>query len=96
MSSNVQMLAPEAEVFGATLRRLREERKPLTQEQLAHAAGLTTNYYSDLERGVKTASLTTILQLAFALNVPPADLLADFTSREVRRIAKPLVQKRLK
>lgn len=96
MSSNAHMPAPEAEVFGATVRRLREERKPLTQEQLAHAAGLTTNYLSDIERGVKVPSLTTILQIAHALDLPAADLLRDFTPTQVRRLVKPLVQKRLR
>jgi transcriptional regulator with XRE-family HTH domain len=72
--------APEAEIFGKTLRKVRESREPkLTQEDLAHQAGLTTNYVSDLERGVKVPSLTTILQLSHALGCAPSDLLADFT-----------------
>jgi transcriptional regulator with XRE-family HTH domain len=69
--------SPEAEIFGKTLRRLREERG-LTQEKLAHAAGLTTSYTSDLERGLKVPSLTTILALAGALQVEPVEMLRDF------------------
>jgi transcriptional regulator with XRE-family HTH domain len=71
---------PEAEIFGRTLRTLREERK-LTQEKLAQAAGLTTSYISDLERGMKVPSLTTILQLAAALRLQPPELLEDFRTR---------------
>lgn len=74
----------EAELFGRTLRGLREERG-MTQEKLAHAAGLTTNFTSDLERGKKVPGLTTIIRLAFALGVPPGDLLIDFSEANVRR-----------
>lgn len=89
MRSNESVAAPEAEVFGKTLRRIREAREPkLTQEALAHQAGLTTNYLSDIERGVKVPSLTTILQLAHALGVLPGDLLADFTPAQLRRVLK--------
>lgn len=87
MRSNEDVPAPEAEIFGKTLRRLREERGQ-TQEGVAHAAGLTTNYMSDLERGMKVPSLTTILQLAQALNVAPGELLADFSPAQLRRVVK--------
>lgn len=94
MQSNDGMPAPEAEVFGATLRRIRQAREPkLTQESLAHDAGLTTNFLSDLERGAKVPSLTTILQLAHALNVPPTELLTDFTAALVRKAVKPHLKK---
>lgn len=77
----------EGDVFGVTLRRLRE-RGGFSQQSLSSAAGLTTNFLSDLERGVKVASLTTIIKLAYALNCPPADLLVDFTPALVTRIAR--------
>jgi transcriptional regulator with XRE-family HTH domain len=90
--SNDAMPALEAELFGKTLRAIRETREPkLTQEALAHAAGLTTNYLSDVERGRKIPSLTTILQLAYGLECPPADLLAGFTTAELGKIVKPLI-----
>ena len=73
-------LSPEGAVFGATVERLRKATH-LTQEQLAGAAGLTTNYVSDIERGKKVPSLTTILRLADGLSVAPADLLADFRAQ---------------
>jgi transcriptional regulator with XRE-family HTH domain len=89
MESNDDVAALEAAIFGKTLRRIRESRQPkLTQEQLAHAAGLTTNYLSDMERGRKVPSLTTILQLAHALHIQPADLLTDFTSPVIGRFVK--------
>lgn len=89
MQSNDGMPAPEAEVFGRTLRAIREAREPkLTQEQLAHAAGLTTNYVSDLERGTKVPSLTTILLLAHALGIYPGELFIDFQPNILSRIKK--------
>ncbi|HEX7152211.1 MAG TPA: helix-turn-helix transcriptional regulator [Thermoanaerobaculia bacterium] len=76
---------PEAELFGKTLRKLRQA-KELTQERLAGAAGLTTGYVNTVERGMQVPSLTTILKLAHALGVTPSELLSDFTSAAVRRL----------
>jgi transcriptional regulator with XRE-family HTH domain len=75
----------EAEIFGATVRRLRLERG-WTQEHLADAAGLTTTYVGQLERGVKVASLTVVLRLARGLGVPPTELLGDFTPGVMRTL----------
>ena len=76
---------PEAELFGKTLRKLRQA-KELTQERLAGAAGLTTGYVNTVERGMQVPSLTTILKLAHALGVTPSELLSDFTPAAVRRL----------
>lgn len=75
----------EAEIFGSTIRRLRLERG-WTQEHLAHAAGLTTTYVGQVERGAKVASLTVVLRLARGLGVPPAELLGDFTPAVLRSL----------
>lgn len=77
--------APEARKFGEAVRRLRSARG-LTQERLAQASDLTTNYVSDIERGQTMVSLNTILKLSFGLDCTPADLLADFTLPAVRRL----------
>lgn len=45
-------VASEAEIFGKRARQLRLA-AGWTQEQLAEAAGITTTYTSDLERGTK-------------------------------------------
>lgn len=71
--------------FGAALRRRRIDRG-LTQDTLAEAAGLTTQYVSMLERGVNQPSLHTIVTLAAGLGVDMADLVAD--TREALR-ARP-------
>ena len=81
----VRRKTAEAEVFGRTLRRLREEAK-LSQEALADLADLTTGYISDLERGLKAPGLLTILRLAVALHAAPPQLLADFTPAVLRKL----------
>ena len=83
-------VTPEGMLFGETLKRLREERR-LSQENLANNwrlgdAVLTAHYISDLERGLKVPSLTTILKLAHALPCAPAELLADFTPVVLKRL----------
>ena len=75
----------EAKVFGAALRRWREKRK-LTQEALAHEAGITSSYAGQVERGAKVPSLTVVLRLCGALDCTPGDLLSDFTLPTIRRL----------
>ena len=78
-------MAVEAEIFGRRVRQLRLE-AGWTQEQLAEAAGITTTYTSDLERGTKVPSLTIVLRISRAFRVSVADLLRDFTPESVRRM----------
>jgi len=78
-------VAVEAEIFGKRLRQLRRD-AGWTQEQLAEAAGITTTYTSDLERGTKVPSLTILLRLSRALAIPVGDLLREFTVEAVRRM----------
>lgn len=61
--------------FGAVLRAYRRKRG-LTQEALAAACELHVTYISQLERGLKSPSLTTLVLLAGALEQPAADLVA--------------------
>jgi transcriptional regulator with XRE-family HTH domain len=57
------------------VRALREGRG-LSQENFAHVAGLDRTYVSGIERGRRNPTLDIIVQLAAALEVPPADLLS--------------------
>jgi transcriptional regulator with XRE-family HTH domain len=68
---------PEAEKFGAIVRKLREERG-LTQDQLAERAGVSATYIGFIERGDNVPTLTVILQIASALKIRPSDFLRDF------------------
>jgi transcriptional regulator with XRE-family HTH domain len=64
--------------FGRTLRRIRRERD-LSQEALAARAGFHPNHISDIERANKDPRLTTVLQLARALDLSPEDLIGALT-----------------
>jgi transcriptional regulator with XRE-family HTH domain len=57
---------------GSTIKRLRGER---SQEDLAHAAGISTSTLSRVERGLHQPSLPTLRKIAAALGVSPADLI---------------------
>ena len=62
------------EVFARNLRKLRQA-KGLSQEALAHEAGIDRTYISALERSVYSASITTVDKLASILGVDAAELL---------------------
>jgi DNA-binding XRE family transcriptional regulator len=57
----------------AVLKRLREKRG-LSQEALAHEAGLTTSAYNRIESGTAAPGWSTVRRLAKALGVSMADL----------------------
>ncbi|GAA3817025.1 hypothetical protein CSO01_36660 [Cellulomonas soli] len=56
--------------FGASLRLIRAN-AGLTQEELAHAAGLDRTYIGSVENGRRNLSLKAMWQLADALQVSP-------------------------
>jgi transcriptional regulator with XRE-family HTH domain len=68
---------PEGEVFGRRLRELRQK-YGVTQEQLSVTTGLTEGYISNMERGLKVPSLTTILRVAVALRCKVTELVSIF------------------
>jgi transcriptional regulator with XRE-family HTH domain len=68
------------EVFARNLRKVRQARR-LSQEALAHEAGIDRTYISALERCVYSASIDTVDKLAAALDVEPADLLQKSSVR---------------
>jgi len=59
--------------FGERLRRLRKDRG-LSQEELAHLAGVHRTYAGAVERGEYNISLTNICEFARALGVEVKDL----------------------
>jgi transcriptional regulator with XRE-family HTH domain len=62
------------DVLALNLRKLRQT-AGLSQEELAHRAGIDRTYISALERGVYAASIEVVDRLARALEVDAADLL---------------------
>lgn len=64
----------EGIAFGRRVRELRNERE-WTQEELAERAGMNWLQLGHIERGSSDPKLSTIIKLAKALKVSPADLL---------------------
>ena len=62
--------------FGKALRR-RRERLEVSQEALALTSEIHRTYISELERGLKNPSLSTIDRLAAALRTKASVLIAD-------------------
>lgn len=62
------------EVFARNLRILRQARG-LSQEELAHSAGIDRTYISSLERSIYNASIDVVDRLATALDVKAMQLL---------------------
>ncbi len=59
--------------LGKAIRQLREERE-LTQEAVAHDAGITTATLGVIERGMSNPTWATVKGIADALGVQMADL----------------------
>lgn len=71
-------------VFG---RRVVEARKEqgLSQERLAHDAGLDRSYLGGVERGERNVALDNIVKISKALGVQPSVLMPALTPKEMRR-----------
>jgi transcriptional regulator with XRE-family HTH domain len=65
---------PVAVAFGKVLRKSRKD-KSQSQEELGLEAGLQRNYISELERGEKQPTITTLFKLAIALKIKPSKLI---------------------
>ena len=61
--------------FGIVLRELRKQRG-LSQELLAHEAGMERNYISLLELGKNSASVKIIFKIASALSITVSELMS--------------------
>ena len=75
----------EAAIFGERLRDLREKQE-LSLRSLADLAGMSYTYISDMERGLRVPSLTTIIRLAVALDCKVTDLVGMFDKKNLRSL----------
>jgi len=78
MSTKQDMAARRA--FGAVIRRLRAN-LGLSQEEFGETAGLHRTYVSLMERGIKTPTVVTLVDLAGALGMSTGELM-DLFDRE--------------
>lgn len=60
--------------FGKIIKTEREKMN-LSQEQLAELCGLHRTYISQIERGLKSASIKVLFSLAYNLNTTPSNLI---------------------
>jgi transcriptional regulator with XRE-family HTH domain len=60
-------------VFGQVLREQRLSRE-LSQEELALAADVDRTFVSQMERGIRQPTITTLIKLASALGIQPSTL----------------------
>ena len=67
--------------FGAALRQARHERA-LTQEEVAHRAGIAVGYLSQLENGRRNPSLLLMIALCEVLNIQLEELVRGATRRD--------------
>src|SRR5438034_9961656 len=72
-SPNRPKLGEEGPLFGARLREMRIARG-LTQPEIAARVGTSASNISDLERGIKVPTLTTVARLADALECNVSEL----------------------
>jgi len=61
-------------VFGQVLREQRISRE-LSQEELALAADVDRTFVSQMERGIRQPTITTLIKLAGALGIQPSTLI---------------------
>jgi len=78
-----------AKLFGAAVRRERLTVRGISQEQLAHDAGLDRSYVGQVERGERNLSLDKIIRLAYALEVPVAVLFKEIDEDAARLRRQP-------
>lgn len=69
------MLVSDPGVIGEKLRFFRK-RAGLTQAELAEKAGLADRTYADIERGMSTMRVSTLIQICEVLNITPNDVLS--------------------
>lgn len=65
-----------SKAIGANLQKARKERR-YTQEEVAQAVDVSTNYYATLERGVAIASLETYYAIFAVLGIKASAILPD-------------------
>jgi transcriptional regulator with XRE-family HTH domain len=69
-------------VVGERIRVLRVDRN-LTQEDVAHAAGMNLSYYGKLERGQNNPTLDTLIRVCDAIGASLSDIVAGLSSDQL-------------
>jgi transcriptional regulator with XRE-family HTH domain len=80
MNANEQLQNQLLIAISKVVQRRREE-LTLTQEELAHRAGLHRTYISDIERGARNLSVKSLIRLAGALEMSVSGMLETAESK---------------
>jgi transcriptional regulator with XRE-family HTH domain len=80
-------------IFGTVLREIRRDRG-FSQEELAFESGYHATYIGQLERGQKSPSLRTIMNLSIALGTPGSEMLRKVESIAARAGSSEATPKR--
>lgn len=72
-------------IFGLELRRERNIKK-LSQEELAFRVGIHRTYVSQLERGVKSPSLSILFKICAALEINPSKLVSRIHQKTIKEL----------
>ena len=67
--------------LGNRIQKIRTAKK-ITQEELARRVDKSPHFISDIERGVKTPSVFTLVELIRGLDTTPNEVLSDFVTIE--------------
>ena len=69
----------ESEIIAVLARNVRAARQALglSQEELAHEAGIDRTYVSQVERGLRNVTISVLAKIAKALNTMPDKLLVS-------------------
>lgn len=76
-----------SELLGQTIREIREQRE-MSQRQLATACRRHRTFIQRLEQGSENPSARTLLAIAAALQILPAELFRRFTSKMMKLLAE--------
>ena len=71
-------------ILGTNIRKLRAERE-LSQEELAHRAGIDRSYLSEIENGHKSVGVVVLDDIAAALEVEITDLFKGYKRPKGKR-----------
>jgi transcriptional regulator with XRE-family HTH domain len=72
-------------IFGEVLRRYRMHRN-VSQEELAYLANVDRTFISRLERGVRQPTITTLIGIGIALEVPSAHMVREVEAEYLKQI----------
>lgn len=79
------LLTDISSIFGEVLRRYRTQRN-ISQEELAYLASVDRTFISRLERGVRQPTITTLIGIGIALEIPAAHMLREVEAEYLKQI----------